>query len=159
MNATAGATRPTISLRCERRSEPPRCRGGSPTSLPTGAGSVGVTMVSGSARALREQAVGLLRRVVELLLDLGVAGLTVGRLVEDVPEAALVGVLDLRPLRDRRVRAALLDRLVHGRVVRAAGLADRLLGFDARREHAQQLRVVGLHLILGEVLHDLPCLV
>src|SRR5215211_6499901 len=112
MNTSAGVPRPMIRRRRERRSEPPRCRGGSGMRLPTSAGSVGVIVVRGSAGALGQQGVGLLGRVVELLLHLGAAEVALRRVVEDVPEAPLVRVLDLGPLRDRRVGPALLDRLV-----------------------------------------------
>src|SRR4051794_23875169 len=61
--------------------------------------------------ALGEEGVGLLRRGVELRLhDRRRVRLALARRrVEDVPEAGLVGVLDLAPLRDRRVRPTLLD--------------------------------------------------
>src|SRR4051812_35459088 len=130
MNATAGATRPKISRRWDRLSELERRRDGSAISLPAGAGSVGVMVAmrmngragrrhappvreEGPCLAARlgEQAVGLLGRFVELLLHLGVAVVALRGVVEDVAEAPLVGVLDARPLRDRGVRATLLDRL------------------------------------------------
>src|SRR5919108_178156 len=61
------------------------------------------------AGRLSQQAVGLLGRVVELLLHVLRAVLAralAGGAVEDVPEAPLEGVLDLAPLRDRRVGPA-----------------------------------------------------
>src|SRR3954468_23705981 len=88
----------------------------------------------GSARALGQQCVGFLLCALQLLLDVGVADRAAAGLVEDVAEAGLVGLLDRPPLRDRRVRAPLLDRLEERAVV-GAGLAGGLLRLDARGEH------------------------
>ena len=76
----------------------------------------------GSARSLGQQRVGLLLGALQLLLDVGVADGAAAGLLEDVGEAGLVGLLDRSPLRDRGVRAALLDRLEEAAVV-GVGLA------------------------------------
>src|SRR5262245_61648426 len=86
-------------------------------SLPWGArGEVRAPLTGGGVDAplapLGEEGVGLLGRRVELRLHLALAEglLALPRSgVEDVAEPALVGVLDLAPLRDRRVGPAVLD--------------------------------------------------
>src|SRR6478752_626137 len=97
--------------------------------------------------ALCEEGVGLLGRRIELRLHLalaeGLLALPRSR-VEDVAEAALVGVLDLPPLRDRRVGAAFLDGREE-RLVVGVGVADLLLRRQARREEAQEVGVVLLN--------------
>src|SRR3954449_8902488 len=90
-------------------------------------------------RRLSQEPVGLLRRGVELRLHgrLAIARSDAGRAVENVPEARLVRVLDLAPLRDRRVGATGLDGLEE-RLVLLAGVPDLLLGLKPRREHPEQ---------------------
>ena len=82
-------------------------------------------------RRLGQEPVGLLRRGVELRLHgrLAIAVADAGRTVENVPEARLVRVLDLAPLRDRRVRPPALDGLEE-RLVVLAGVAHLLLGLQ-----------------------------
>src|SRR3954462_9945245 len=113
------------------------------------------------AGALGEQGVGLLGRDLQLRLE---RALVVGplalarRRVEDRAEAVLGGVLDLRPLRDGRVRASLLDSDVERLVIRG-GLADLLLRREPGGEHPHEVRVLLLHGVAGQVLHERPCLV
>src|ERR671915_2169403 len=156
MKTTAGATSPAISRRREERRERRRRGPGSePTTLAV-VGSVGERdSVATSARGLSEGPAGFLGGLVQLLLHAvgSVRAALARRGVEDRSEADLVGVLHGAPLRDRSVGPALLDRLEDGLEVRPVRLAVCLLRLRPRREHAQQRRVVGLHLILGQELH------
>src|SRR5829696_9581367 len=95
----------------------------------------------GSARSLGQQRVGFLFGDAQLLLDLRVGQRSAAGLLEDVGEARLVGLLDRPPLRDRGVRAALLDRLEEAAVV-GVGLPGGVLRLDPRGEHPLLGRIV-----------------